>query len=64
MPDSEQIREGVIRLQRLRELTAQRIETEFADQARTLKLLEEKNRATIERLIASKYPQSAPLRDH
>jgi len=54
MLDPEQTRERVLLLQRLRELTAERMEQEIADQERTLKLLEEQNRATIERLSASK----------
>jgi hypothetical protein len=46
MLDPEKNRERVLLLQRLRELTAERIEQEIADQERTLKLLEEKNRYT------------------
>lgn len=54
--DPEKTRERILILQRLRELTAERIEEEIADQERALKLLEEKYRATIERLAASKLP--------
>ena len=54
MLDPEQTNDRLLFLYRLRELTAQRIEQESADQHRTWKLLEEKNRATIERLSASK----------
>jgi hypothetical protein len=56
MLDPEKVRERVTLLQRLRELPAERIEQEIADQERTLKLLEEKNRETVERLSASKIP--------
>ena len=52
MLEPEKTRERVLLLQRLRELTAERIEKEIADQSRTLKLLEEKHRATIDRLAA------------
>ena len=56
MLNPEQTRERVLLLQRLRELTAERIEQEIADQERTLKRLQEKNRANVERLSASKIP--------
>ena len=56
MLDPEQTRQRVLMYQRLRELTAARIEQEAAEQQRMWKLLEEKNQATIERLIASKIP--------
>jgi len=59
MLDPDQTRERVLMFQRLRELTAERIEQETANQQRTWKLLEEKNRATIERLAASKKPDTA-----
>jgi hypothetical protein len=54
MLDPEQTRERVLLLQRLRELAAERMEQEIADQKRTVKLREEKHRETIERLSASK----------
>ena len=54
MLDPEQTRERVLMFQRLRELNAERIEQETANQQRTWKLLEEKNQSTIERLLASK----------
>jgi len=54
MLDSEKNRDRVLRLKRLRELSAERIEQDIADQDRSLKLLEEKSRATTERLTASK----------
>jgi hypothetical protein len=50
MLDPEKTRERVLLLQRLRELTAERMEQEIAEQERMLKLLEEKNRATVARL--------------
>mgnify|MGYP006871752103 CR=1 FL=1 len=56
MLDPEQTHDRLLILYRLRELTAERIEQEIADQHRTWKLLEEKNRATVERLSASKIP--------
>ena len=58
MLDPEQTRERVLIFQRLRELTAERIEQQIANQQRTWILLEEKNRATIERLIACKIPDT------
>jgi len=54
MLDPEQTRERMLMIQRLRELTAERIEEEIANQERALKLLDEKNRATIERLAAAR----------
>ena len=49
MLDSEQINDRLLLLRRFRELTAQRIEQEIADQQQAWKLLlEEENRATIE----------------
>ena len=59
MLDPEQTRERVLIFQRLRELTAERIEQEIADQQQTWKLSEEKHRATIERLLASKTPDTS-----
>ncbi len=59
MLDPEQTRERVLILQRLRELAAERFEQETVDQERTWKLLEEKNQATIERLLASKIPDTS-----
>jgi hypothetical protein len=49
MLDPEKTRERILLLQRLRELNVARIEKEIDDQEQALKLLEEKNRATIER---------------
>ena len=55
MLDPEQINDRRLFLQRLRELTAERIEQELAEQQQTWKkLLEEKNLATSERLAACK----------
>lgn len=59
MLDPEQTRERVLIFQRLRDLTAERIEQEISNQQRTWKLLEEQNRATIERLLASKIPDTS-----
>ena len=56
MLDPEKTRERVLLLQRLRELNAARMEEEIANQQRTWLLLEEKSRATIERLAACKIP--------
>ena len=57
MLDSEQINDRLLLLRRFRELTAQRIEQEIADQQQAWKLLlEEENRATIERLATCKSP--------
>ncbi len=56
MLDPEIARERVLLLQQLRELTAERIEKESARQQRMWRLLEEKNRATVERLNGSKTP--------
>jgi hypothetical protein len=50
MLDPEETRERILLFQRLRELNAERIEQEIADQERALKLLDEKTRATVERL--------------
>lgn len=54
MDDTEKIRERVRVFQRLRELTAERFEQETVNYQRAWKLLEEKHRATIARLLASK----------
>ena len=56
MLDPEQTRERVLILQRLRDLTAELIEQQSANQERARQLLEEKHQATIERLIAVKIP--------
>jgi len=57
MLDSDQIDDRLLFLRRLRELTAEQIAQQFADQQQAWKLLlEENNRATIERLAASKIP--------
>jgi hypothetical protein len=57
MIESELINERLLFLRRLRELTAERIEQQIADQHRAWKLLlEEENRATIERLTTCKIP--------
>jgi len=57
MLDPEQINDRRLFLQRLRELTAERIEQEIAEkQQKWKKLLEEKNLATIERLASCKNP--------
>jgi hypothetical protein len=53
MLDPEKTRERVLLLHRLRELTAERMEQEIDE---TLKLLEEKNQATIKRLSRPKIP--------
>ena len=60
-PD-ERTRERVLLFQRLRELTAERIETENARQQRIWILLEEKNRATVERLAYAKIPAPFELK--
>jgi len=58
MLDSEQINDRLLLLRRFRELTAQRIEQEIADQQQAWKLLlEEENRATIERIARCKIPR-------
>ena len=58
MLDSEQINDRLLLLRRFRELTAQRIEQEIADQQQAWKLLlEEENRATIERIATCKIPR-------
>ena len=56
MLDPERINDRRLFLQRLRELTAERIEQELAEQQQRWKLLEEKNLATSERLAACKNP--------
>ena len=56
MLDPDKSHDRVLMLQRLRDLTAERIELEGANQLRMWKLLEEKQQATIERLIACKMP--------
>ena len=57
MLDSEQINDRLLFLRRLRELTAERIEQQIADQQQAWKLLlEEENRATIERIATCKIP--------
>ena len=56
MLDPEKTQERVLLLQRLRELNAERMEQEIVNQQRTWLMLEEKNRATIERLAACKIP--------
>jgi hypothetical protein len=57
MLDPETTRERVLLLQRLRELNTERMEQEIAYQQRTWQLLEEKSRATIERLATCKIPR-------
>jgi len=58
MLDSEQINDRLLLLRRFRELTAQRIEQEIADQQQAWKLLlEEENRATIQRIATCKIPR-------
>jgi hypothetical protein len=54
MLDPDKTRERVLLLQRLRELNAQRIEKEMADQELALELLEEKYRQAAERLARLK----------
>ena len=57
MLDPEQISDRLLFLRRLRELTAEGIEQQFADQQQAWKLLlEEENRATIERIATCKSP--------
>ena len=57
MFDSEQINDRLLFLRRLRELTAERIEQQIADLHQAWKLLlEEENRATIERLATCEIP--------
>ena len=57
MLDLEQIDDRLLYMIRLRELTAERIEQQIADQQQAWKLLlEEENRATIERLATCKSP--------
>jgi hypothetical protein len=56
MLDSELINDRLLFLRRLRELTA--VEQQFADQQRAwILLLEEENRATIERIATCKIPR-------
>jgi hypothetical protein len=58
MIDIELINDRLLFLRRLRELTAERIEQQIADQQRAWKLLlEEENRATIERIATCKIPR-------
>ncbi len=59
MDDPDRIRERVLLFQRLRELTAQRIEQEATNQKRTLEQLEEKHQAAIKRLLASRMPSAS-----
>ena len=55
MLEPEQTNERLLIIRRLCELSSQRIDQEIADKQQAWKLLlEEKNRATIERLAASK----------
>jgi len=57
MLDPEQTNDRRLFIQQLSELNAERIENEMADQHRAWKLLlEEKNRATIERIATCKNP--------
>ena len=57
MHDPEQANDRLLFLRGLRELTAEGIEQQFADQQRAWKLLlEEENRATIERIATCKSP--------
>ena len=57
MLDPEQSNDRLLFLRRVRELTAARIEQEITDQQQAWKLLlEEENRATIERLATCKSP--------
>ena len=54
----EQTNDRLLFLRRLRELSAEGIEQQFADQQRAWKLLlEEENRAIIERLTTCKIPR-------
>jgi len=58
MLDLEQIDDRLLYMIRLRELTAERIEQQIADQQQAWKLLlEEENRATIERIARCKIPR-------
>jgi len=57
MLDPQQANDRRLFIQQLSELNAERIENEMADQHRAWKLLlEEKNRATIERIMTCKIP--------
>jgi hypothetical protein len=57
MLDSDQIDDRLLFLRRLRELNAEQIEQQIADQQQAWKLLlEEENRATIERIASCKIP--------
>jgi hypothetical protein len=58
MIESELINDRLLFLRRLRELTAERFDQEIADQQRAWKLLlEEENRATIQRIATCKIPK-------
>jgi hypothetical protein len=58
MLDSDQKEDRLLFLKRLRELTAVQIEQQIADQQQAWKLLlEEENRATIERIAACRIPR-------
>ena len=58
MLDLEQIDDRLLYMIRLRELTAERIEQQIADQQQAWKLLlEEENRATIQRIATCKIPR-------
>ena len=58
MLDLEQIDDRLLYMIRLRELTAERIEQQIADQQQAWKLLlEEENRATIQRIATCKIPK-------
>jgi hypothetical protein len=58
MLDPEQANDRLLFLRGVRELTAEGIEQQFADQQRAWKLLlEEENRATIERIATCKIPR-------
>ena len=59
MDDPDKIRERVLLFQRLRELSAQRIEQEAAEQRQTLELMEEQHQAAIKRLLASRMPDTS-----
>jgi antitoxin component HigA of HigAB toxin-antitoxin module len=60
MLDSETTRERVLLFQRLRELTAERMEQEIAARQWTLRLLEEKRAQTVERLSRRNITWSIP----
>ena len=58
MIESELINDRLLFLRRLRELTAERFDQEIADQQQAWKLLlEEENRATIQRIATCKIPK-------